>query len=158
MTTTSPPPDRAEGPDSPDDSEELAATLRLLVGRIARRVRQSHASGDLAHSEVSVLVRLDREGSGSPGALAEQERVRPQAMAATLAALEERGLVSRRPDATDGRRAIMTITGPGRQVLTERRSESVHLLTGAIDAEFTPAERQLLRETLPLLDRLAERL
>ncbi|WP_329570926.1 MarR family winged helix-turn-helix transcriptional regulator [Kitasatospora sp. NBC_01266] len=155
MQTTSPLP---AGPPPGDDPEELAVALRLIVGRIARRARQAHASGDLAHSEVSVLVRLDREGANSPGALAELERVRPQAMATTLAGLEELGLVSRRPDASDGRRAILTITEAGRQVLTERRSESVRLLAGALGTEFTPAERQQLGAALPLLERLSERL
>ncbi|MDH6119058.1 DNA-binding MarR family transcriptional regulator [Kitasatospora sp. GAS204A] len=153
MQTTPP---LAADPPPGDSPEELAATLRLIVGRIARRVRQAHISGDLAHSEVSVLARLDREGANSPGALAELERVRPQAMATTLAGLEERGLVSRRPDPSDGRRVIMTLTGAGRQVLTERRSESVRLLAATLGTEFTDEERQQLRATLPLLERLAE--
>jgi DNA-binding MarR family transcriptional regulator len=141
-----------------DDAAELGAALRLAVGRIARRVRQSHSVGDLTHSEISVLARLDRDGPAYPGSLAELERIRPQAMATTLAALEERALVSRRPDATDGRRAVVTITDTGRQMLTDRRSESVQLLAAAIEAEFDPAERRRLQAALPLLDRLAERL
>ncbi|MGF1426882.1 MarR family winged helix-turn-helix transcriptional regulator [Kitasatospora sp. LaBMicrA B282] len=132
--------------------------MRLAVGRIARRVRQAHISGDLTHSEVSVLARLDREGDNSPGALAELERVRPQAMAATVAALEERGLVRRRPDERDGRRAILSPTEAGRAVLTARRSESEQLLAVALGAEFDPAERQQLAAAIPLLARLAERL
>jgi DNA-binding MarR family transcriptional regulator len=78
-------------------------------------------------------------------------------MAATLAALEERGLVSRRPDPGDGRRAVMTVTDAGRAVIADRRSVSVRRLAAAIEA-FTPDERQRLGEALPLLDRLAERL
>lgn len=141
-----------------DDAAEVAAALKLAVGRIARRVRQAHAVGDLALSEVSVLARLDRDGAASPGALAELERVRPQAMATTLAALEERGLVNRGQDAADGRRAVMTVTGAGRKVLADRRSESVRRLTSVLEKEFTPAERQTLLAVLPLLDRVAERL
>lgn len=143
---------------SPDDAVEAGAALRLFVGRIARKVRQAHAVGDITLSEVSVLARLDREGPESPGALAELERVRPQAMATTLAALEERGLVSRRPDAADGRRALMAVTDAGDKVLADRRSASVRRLAAAFEAEFTPAERQQLLAALPLLDRLAERL
>jgi DNA-binding MarR family transcriptional regulator len=141
-----------------EDAAEIGAALRLAVGRIARRVRQSHAVGDLTLSEVSVLARLDHDGADSPGALAELERVRPQAMATTLAALEERGLVSRRPDAADGRRALMTVTGAGRKLLADRRSESVQLLAAVLADEFTPAERRELLAVLPLLQRLAERL
>jgi len=113
--------------------------------------------GDVSLSGVSVLARLAADGPDSPGSLAELERVRPQAMASTLAVLEQRGLVGRTPDATDGRRAIVAITEEGRAMLAERRSESVHRLSTALD-EFTAQERQTLAAALPLLDRLAERL
>lgn len=141
-----------------DDPTEVGAALRLAVGRIARRLRQAHAVGDVTLSEVSVLARLDGEGPDSPGSLAESERVRPQAMATTLAGLEERGLVSRRPDAADGRRAVVTVTDAGRKVLADRRSESVQRLGAIIRTEFTDDERHRLLAVLPLLDRLSERL
>lgn len=140
------------------DPTEVGAALRLSVGRIARRLRQAHAVGDVTLSEVSVIARLDRDGPDSPGALAELERVRPQAMATTLAALEDRGLVSRRPDAHDGRRVVMTVTEAGRKVLADRRSESVQRLAAVLDGEFTAEERRRLVDALPLLDRLAEEL
>ncbi|WP_328315994.1 MarR family winged helix-turn-helix transcriptional regulator [Streptomyces sp. NBC_00388] len=142
----------------PADSAGAAESIRLVVARIARRLRQAHRVGDVTLSEVSVLSRLSRDGADSPGSLAELERVRPQAMASTLAALEERGLVSRGPDARDGRRAVITVTDAGRKVLLHRRSESVQRLAGVLDEEFTPAERQALLAVVPLLDRLAERL
>lgn len=104
-----------------------------------------------------MLARLARDGSESPTALAEMERVRPQAMASTLALLEQRGFVGRSPDAADRRRSIVAITDEGRAMLAERRSESVHRL-GAVLDEFTAEERATLASALPLLDRLAERL
>ncbi|MEU9991598.1 MarR family transcriptional regulator [Streptomyces sp. NPDC048045] len=139
------------------ETTALAAALRLAMGRIVRRLRQAHAVGDVSLSGVSVLSRLAGGGPDSPGSLAELERVRPQAMATTLAGLEQRGLVSRTPDAADGRRSIMSITDTGRTVLEERRSESVDRLAQALD-QFTPQERAALDAVLPLLDRLAQRL
>jgi len=140
------------------DAGMAAVALRLVVGRIARRSRQVHAVGDVTLSEVSVLARLDRDGPDSPGSLAELERVRPQAMAATLAGLEERGLVSRSPDAADGRRVVMTVTEPGRKMLADRRSEIVRRMAAVLEADFTPEERRVLVAALPLLDRIAERM
>ncbi|MGX1854702.1 MarR family transcriptional regulator [Streptomyces sp. NPDC055299] len=58
--------------------------------------------GDVPLFEASLLARLDRDDPDHPGTLSASEGVRPQAMATTLAALEERGLVSRRRDAADG--------------------------------------------------------
>ncbi|WP_067677810.1 MarR family winged helix-turn-helix transcriptional regulator [Nocardia miyunensis] len=135
-----------------------AARLRIAVGRVARRLRQAHAVGELTLSEVSVLARLERQGPATPGALAELERVRPQAMGTTLAALEERGLVTRRPDAEDGRRVVMSVTDTGRGVLDDRRSESTQRIARVLTAEFTAAERRQLLDAVPLLERLAERL
>ncbi len=149
MQETRPPADRAA---------ELGTALGLAVGRIARRVRQAHSVGDVTLSEASVLARLNRDGADSPGSLAELERVRPQAMASTLATLEQRGLVSRRSDPADGRRVVMTVTAAGRRLVADRRSESVRHLTAILEGEFTPGERRRLLAVLPLLDRLAERL
>lgn len=149
--------DGVEESEAADDAARTGAAVRLAVARIARRLRQTHAVGDVTLSEVSVLARLSRDGADSPGSLAELERVRPQAMASTLAALEERGLVSRQ-DPADRRRAVMTVTDAGRSVLRERRSESVQRLTEVLDEEFTTAERRRLLAVVPLLERLAERL
>ncbi|MEU6548929.1 MarR family transcriptional regulator [Streptomyces sp. NPDC046915] len=148
---------RAGGCDRSPETAALAGALRLAMGRIVRRLRQAHAVGDVSLSGVSVLARLAGTGADSPGSLAELERVRPQAMATTLAGLEQRGLVRRTPDAADGRRAIVSITDEGRAMLEERRSESVGRLAEALD-ELAPEERASLRAALPLLDRLAERL
>ncbi|WP_084700947.1 MarR family winged helix-turn-helix transcriptional regulator [Streptacidiphilus anmyonensis] len=141
-----------------EHASELAAALRLSVGRIARALRQAHAVGDQTLSEVSVLARLDRDGSMSPSALAACERVRPQAMATTLSGLEDRGLVSRRQDATDGRRQVISLTTDGAGILADRRSASVRRLTGAVSTSLTPAEQQRLLDIMPLLERIAEQL
>ena len=141
----------------PNDTARLAADLRLAVGRVRRRLRQAHAVGDVSLSGVSVLARLASDGPDSPTSLAETERVRPQAMASTLAVLEQRGLVLRTPDPADGRRSIVAVTEEGRSMLDERRSESIHRLSTVLD-EFSSEERATLAAALPLLDRLAERL
>jgi DNA-binding MarR family transcriptional regulator len=137
---------------------KAAADLRVVVGRITRRVRQGHEVGELTLSEVSVLARLDREGPATPGRLAEGERVRPQAMATTLATLEQRGLVRRDPDASDGRRALLAVTPAGRALLADRRSATTQRIARALGEEFSAAERRRLIAAVALLDRLAERL
>lgn len=140
------------------DPAELGTAFRLVVGRIARRLRQTHAVGELTLSERSVLSRLDQDGPTSPGMLAELERVRPQAMASTVAAVEDRGLVRRKPDTSDGRRVVLTLTAAGRKILADRRSESAQALADVLAAEFSAAERRKLAAVLPLLDRLADKL
>ena len=140
-----------------NDATRLASDLRLAVGRVTRRLRQAHAVGDVSLSGVSVLARLAAEGEVGLEPLLQPERVRPQAMASTLAQLEQRGLVRRTPDAADGRRSIVAATEEGRAVLAERRSESVQRLAAVLDT-FSEQERATLGAALPLLGRLAERL
>src|SRR5262245_52631433 len=66
-----------------DDAEKLAAGLNVALGRVVRRLRQTHVPGQLTLSEASVLARLDREAPATPGELAAGERVKPQAMGVT---------------------------------------------------------------------------
>jgi DNA-binding MarR family transcriptional regulator len=143
---------------SETDIESAAFDLRLALARIVRRLRQAHEPGELTLSEISVLSRLDRDGPATPGALANGERVRPQAMGSTLAALEQRGLVARMPDPDDGRRVSMSATEAGRRLLLDRRSASTRRMTRALAEGFTPEERLRLVEAIPLLDRLADSL
>ncbi|WP_433203506.1 MarR family winged helix-turn-helix transcriptional regulator [Dactylosporangium sp. CS-047395] len=137
--------------------ESAAAALQIAVGRLVRRLRQTHVPGELTLSEASVLSRLDRGGPTAPGELAADERVKPQAMGSTLQTLEQRGLVSRSPDPDDGRRVLMTITGEGARLLNDRRSLKTHALAEAI-ARLSEDERRSLVEAARLLDKLAEEL
>ena len=141
----------------PAELVRAGCDLRVVLGRIVRRLRQGHAAGEVTLSEISVLSRLDRGGPATPGTLAEEERVRPQAMGATLAALEHRELVERRAHPDDGRCVVVSVTTAGQQILVDRRSENTQRVTHAL-AALTSAERNQLINTIPLLQTLAERL
>src|ERR1700727_1141223 len=95
------------------DVGQVAAALRVSIGLLLRRLRQVQVEGELSLPESSALVRLDRGGPTTPGELAKLEQISPQSMGATLAALEARGLVERRPDPQDGRRGLMSLTAAG---------------------------------------------
>jgi DNA-binding MarR family transcriptional regulator len=143
---------------APDTLPATGGDLRLAIGRMARRLRQLYTADDLTFSETSVLSRLDREGSATPTILAAAEHVRPQAMGATLSALERRGLVHRRGDPTDGRKLLVELTSAGRHALARKHEVITQLMDRALADGFTAAERQVLAAAGPLLDRLAERL
>jgi DNA-binding MarR family transcriptional regulator len=121
-------------------------------------MRQVRPEGELTLPETSALARLDRGGPATPGALAKQEQISPQSMGATLAALEARGLVARRADPGDGRRAVMSLTAAGRQVLQDKRAARTQQLARALSAGFTPAELGQLMAAAQLLERLAQSL
>ena len=138
------------------DVTEVAAALRVSIGLLLRRMRQVRPDGELSLPETSALTRLDRSGPATSSALAKLEQISPQSMGATLAGLEARGLVQRHPDPEDGRRAVLSVTGAGQQVLRDKRSARVAQLAQALSNGFTPAELRQLRAAAPLLERLAQ--
>jgi DNA-binding MarR family transcriptional regulator len=138
------------------DVNEAAGALRVAIGLLARRIRQLKAEGEITLPESSALARLDRGGPATPSELARQEQISPQSMGTTLAGLEVRGLVGRRPDPSDGRRAVISITAQGQQMLNDRRNERTLRLARALSAGFTDAEVDQLMAVVPLLERLAQ--
>jgi DNA-binding MarR family transcriptional regulator len=103
-----------------------------------------------------VLARLDREGTQGISRLAAAERVRPQSTAQTIHELESEGLITRRPDPTDGRRTLVDMTADGHRMLEEDRHRRQGWLTDAITSELTPSERVDLMKAVGLLRRLGE--
>ena len=143
---------------------EVAAALRIAVGMLVRKLRQlpaghpGHVGAELTLAETSALSRLDRGGPATSSDMAKQDRISPQSMGATLAVLEQRGLIERRKDPEDGRRVVLSITPAGRQVVNDRRSARTEMIAAALRGGFTPAELDLLHAAAPLLERLAEKL
>jgi DNA-binding MarR family transcriptional regulator len=137
------------------DVEQVAAALLLSIGLLRRQLRQAPVTGELTLPESAALTRLDRGGPATASALARLEQISPQSMGATLGALEARGLIERRADPQDGRRAVMSVTEAGRQVLHSKRSARAQQLARALSAGFTPAELRELLAAVPLLERLA---
>jgi DNA-binding MarR family transcriptional regulator len=135
--------------------ERVAAALRVSVGVLVRRLRQQ-VKGELTLSETSALARLDRGGPTTATGLAKLEQISPQSMGATLNALESRGLVERRPDPADGRRALISVTRAGLQVLRDRRNARTQLLARALSNDFTRPELEQLMAAAPLIERLAQ--
>jgi DNA-binding MarR family transcriptional regulator len=138
------------------DIGQIAATLRLSVGLLLRRLRQVPTTDELTLSESAALARLDRGGSATAAALARLEQISPQAMGATLASLESRALVQRAADPDDGRRVILSITDAGLGVLRDRRNARTEQLARALSSGFTADELDQLMAVAPLLERLAQ--
>jgi len=135
---------------------EVAGALRVSIGLLLRRLRQTRADDELTLPESSALTRLDRGGPATASALAKLEQISPQSIGATLGALEAKGLIERRPDPGDGRRAVLSVTEAGLRLLRDKRNARTEQLAKALSAGFTPAEIELLAAASPLLERLAE--
>src|SRR6476659_2692308 len=135
-------------------TDDVARALLLCVGLLRRRLRQTPVVGELTFPETAALSRLDRGGPAAAADLARQEQISPQSMGATLAELEDRGLVKRAPDPADGRRILLSISSAGRRELNRRRNARVEQLRAGL-ADFTEAELAQLAIAAPLIERLA---
>jgi DNA-binding MarR family transcriptional regulator len=132
-----------------------ARDLRVVVGRLRRRLQELYDTRELTPSQTSVLSRLGKDGAASASDLAAAERVRPQSVATMLAALDERGLIQRRPDPDDGRRQLISLSDEGRAFFDDRRRTGEEWLGRALQDNYTEAERETILEALALLERLA---
>jgi DNA-binding MarR family transcriptional regulator len=137
------------------EAADVAAALRVAVGLLRRRLRLARTDDELTLPESAALTHLDRNGPATPSELARLEQISPQSMGATLAGLEARGLVGRRPDPGDGRRSVMSLTSAGLTLLRGKRDARTAQLADALAREFTAAERSQLQAAAPLLERLA---
>jgi DNA-binding MarR family transcriptional regulator len=135
------------------DPPLVASELRAVLGQLIRRLR---AENRLGLTQSAVMSRLDRDGPSSVSELAAAERVRPQSMAQTVGDLETRGLVTRRPDPTDGRRALVELTEGGKATLEADRRQREGWLARAIAEDLSPDEQASLTQAVGLLRRLAE--
>ena len=138
--------------------EKVAGALRVSIGLLVRRPRQAQADGELTLPETSALARLDRGGPITATALAKLEQISPQSMGATLGALEARGLVERRPDPDDGRRALISpSTEPGcSSCATAATRGPTSSREAPLERASRRAELKQLMAAAPLIERLAQ--
>ncbi|MFJ4831270.1 MarR family winged helix-turn-helix transcriptional regulator [Streptomyces sp. NPDC088747] len=137
-----------------DSAARAARDLRVAFSRLRRRIREVSEATDLTPSQVSALTLVSKSGAATASALAAAEGVRPQSMAATLAALDEQGFVQRNPDPGDGRRQLVTLTDAGRERVEGTRQARSEWLAQAFEDRCTEAERQTVIEAMAVLERL----
>lgn len=137
-----------------ESAVQAARELRTMFSRLRRRMRESYDTRGLSPSQTSVLSRLSKDGPASTSELAAAEGVRHQSMAATLAVLDEHGLITRRPDPTDGRRQLVSVNKAGRTFLDDKRRASEEWLARSLQEHYTERERQTVIKALALLERI----
>jgi DNA-binding MarR family transcriptional regulator len=103
------------------DLSGLAAQLRLVITRTARRLRQE-AGTDLGPSQTSALATIDRHGPLTPSELARLERIQRPSATRIVARLEDASLVERVADPSDGRSFTVSATAEGRALMKKLRS------------------------------------
>lgn len=145
---------------SPDpriaQAHTAAAELRVLIGKLKRRLRERMTTEGLTLSQLSVLSHLDREGPATVSELARVENVRPQSMGATVAGMQAAGLLHGEPDPGDGRRTLLSLTPLAREKIRSTRAAREDWLFHVIRERYSASEQDTLARGIALLKRLVD--
>ena len=102
-----------------------------------------------------MLGRLAKEGPATTADLARAESMKPQSMGTTVAALEELGMVERRPHPTDGRQVLIALTAKGAAVRNSAKDAKRTWLVQAI-GQLDKKEQETLFAASAIIKRLVE--
>ena len=131
---------------------DLAARLRLAVGRLSRRIRIDGGES-VPPLQLSALVTVEESGPLRLSELARREAVTAPTMSRVLAALDEQGLVVRAADPQDARGVLITLSAEGARRLDEVRTHRTALVARRL-TRLTDAQCAALAAALPALEAL----
>lgn len=130
--------------------------LRTQLVALTRRLRQSARADNETWTGLMVLGVIERsEGEATPSLIATELELRSSNVAATLADLQQRGLVQRTSDPHDKRKVRLALTPDGSALLRETRAQRDRWLRSAINACLTADEKATLQAAGDLMERLA---
>lgn len=134
---------------------DVAAELPQHAARLSRLLYR-HSTAELSRTEAGVLSTLSR-GHRRITELAELEGLAQPTVTVLVAKMEERGLVSRGRDASDGRVVLVDITDEGRLALERLRGQYRTVLEQRM-ASMTNEEVAALRAATDTLGALIDAL
>jgi DNA-binding MarR family transcriptional regulator len=148
-------------PSDQDLGPQLSGRLAYLLKRVQLELDGLHeenlAPYGISARELAVLLLLDAREPESQQQAAKRLGVDRTTMVALIDALEDKGLVARRPDAEDRRRNVIELTNSGRKTLRQatRASDQAEqrLLAELDEAESTQLRGLLRRIAIPERDR-----
>jgi DNA-binding MarR family transcriptional regulator len=141
-----------DGVTGSDRETEMASRLRLVVGRLNRRIRIDGRES-VPPLQLSALVTVEELGPLRLSELARREAVSVPTMSRVLAALDEQRLVVRTPDPQDARGVLVTLSAEGVRRLAEVRSHRTALVARRL-RRLDAAQRASLAAALPALEAL----
>lgn len=136
------------------DLSGVAARLRLVITRTARRLRQE-AGTDLGPSQTAALATIERHGPLTPSELASIERIQRPSATRIVSRLEEAGLVERVADPTDRRSFTVSVNAEGRALLKRLRTRKNAYLARRL-RDLDDDELETLARSAEILERLLE--
>lgn len=139
-------------PSTPPAAEDLADTFFAVAHALKRVVNARVQPGGLSMARLRVLYQLVGGESVRMGELSACVDVAPRTMTSTVDAMERDGLVQRRPDPTDGRATVVSITDEGIRSF----HEGMRLQAMAVADLFDGLDADRRTALAEILDRLGE--
>jgi DNA-binding MarR family transcriptional regulator len=136
--------------------ETAVDDLAQAIGLLVRRVRAAAGSHELTLTEAAVMARLAKDGPATTASLARAEGMKPQSMGATIAALEEMGMVERKPHPTDGRQVNLELTAKG-AALRKSTGEAKRTWLAQAITQLNEQDRETLFASTKIIRALAEK-
>ncbi|MDX6259940.1 MAG: hypothetical protein QOH84_1628 [Kribbellaceae bacterium] len=99
-----------------DDEETLPETFWAVAHQLRHLRKETLAPWDIAPSQARALGVLTREGPLRLNELSDRLRIAARSTTEVVDALQDRGLVERRPDPQDRRATLVAPTGEGTEV------------------------------------------
>ena len=132
----------------------ISRRLGYLFKHAGRRMDELNAEAlapfGIDSRELGILLVIAGQKTGSQQQAAERLGIDRTSMVAAIDALEEKGLVSRRPDAEDRRRNVVTLTDAGETVVKQAAAASEGA-EAAMLAPLGPREQERLRKALQVV-------
>ena len=142
--------------DESEPTRRSAATeLRESIVAVNQQMRRHRPDHGLTLSQMKLLAEVDRAGVTSPAELSVRLQVRVQSLTDSINALEDRGLIARRPDEIDRRRQLIEITAAGSELLEADRAERDAWLHATMRDTLSELEFDLVMLVAPVLRKLA---
>jgi len=136
---------------------QLASELRMVITRLIKKLRtKSSTSEKLSLTERSTIALLDQHKELLPNELAAMEKITTQSMSQILNHLLELGYINRRTSEKDKRKAIISLSDAGREILYKVRNERAEWLNKALQESCTPKEQEILRQAIEPLTKLVD--
>ena len=141
-----------------DNSQlEYVTDLRTALTRLIKKLRKESVTGQqLSLTERSTLALLQQYKQMQPTELAAMEKITNQSMSQILNHLLQDGYITRTVSNTDRRKAIISLSAAGEQILKQVRSERDQWLAQAIAATCTAHEQEMLKQIIAPLEKIIE--
>ena len=132
---------------------QAADSIHSAAIHLLRRISREDSAVGVSPARMSALSVLIFTGPKTMSELATMERVKLPTMSRLVAAMEQEGLVTRRPHEEDARSVVLTATAKGKRVLEHGRELRLSALENLLEGA-SAREVAVVREAAQIVDRL----